>query len=81
VPAQPTCIWVVNAYLLPLGALLLLGGAAGDISGLNPGFILLMCRTRWMICTSLREIPPMSITKNGRDQLFICISCDQSRDI
>src|SRR5690348_260345 len=25
--------WVVNAYLLPLGALLLLGGAAGDRFG------------------------------------------------
>src|ERR1700749_1834604 len=25
--------WVVNAYLLPLGALLLLGGAAGDRYG------------------------------------------------
>src|SRR5438067_2499981 len=25
--------WVINAYLLPLSALLLLGGAAGDIFG------------------------------------------------
>ena len=25
--------WVVNAYLLPLSALLLLGGAAGDLYG------------------------------------------------
>jgi MFS family permease len=25
--------WVVNAYLLPLGALLLIGGAAGDLYG------------------------------------------------
>lgn len=25
--------WVINAYLLPLGALLLLGGAAGDRYG------------------------------------------------
>src|SRR4051812_30654042 len=35
--------WVVNAYLLPLGALLLLGGGAGDRCGarrmLNPGVV------------------------------------------
>jgi MFS family permease len=29
----PSLSWVVNAYLLPLGALLLLGGAAGDLYG------------------------------------------------
>src|SRR5450755_2039687 len=31
--------WVINAYLLPLGALLLLGGAAGDRFGRKAVFI------------------------------------------
>ena len=38
--ADPAALqWVVNAYLLPLGALLLLGGAAGDRLGRKAVFI------------------------------------------
>ena len=38
--ADPAALqWVINAYLLPLGALLLLGGAAGDRLGRKAVFI------------------------------------------
>jgi EmrB/QacA subfamily drug resistance transporter len=38
--ADPAALqWVINAYLLPLGALLLLGGAAGDRLGRKTVFI------------------------------------------
>ena len=38
--ADPAALqWVINAYLLPLGALLLLGGAAGDRLGRKSVFI------------------------------------------
>jgi hypothetical protein len=52
--------WVVNAYLLPLSALLLLGGAAGDRYG----------RRRLLIAGVLH--PPISL---GRINLKVAARC------
>jgi len=46
--------WVVNGYLLPLSALLLIGGAAGDVFGRRRLLILAWGRSSSPLCCAPR---------------------------